>query len=83
MLYEVITQVSDLSNVVSLQIKERQIQISSSIEIATEILNSIGHMQISKTNQIFVQAINQATHEVKNIELPALSINKKPVYSFV
>lgn len=72
-------QVSDLCKFVQIQIKERQEQISSAINVASEVINSEGEFSIDKNRKIEIDAINQVTQEKKRVEIPSLYLNKTAI----
>lgn len=74
-------QVLDLSELVQLQIRERQMRIRNSIESAAEYLKNNGDIKINYSKLIEVSAQNQFTKEKKDISIPSLYINNQLVYN--
>jgi methyl-accepting chemotaxis protein len=74
-------QVNDLSNLLQTQIKERQKQVEISIEAALEIFNNQGEITINEDKKISVDAKNQISQEVKNIQIPSVYIGKILLYN--
>ena len=74
-------QVGDLKKLIQLQINERQTQIEISIKIALEIFNNKGELSIKNDKSISVEAKNQITQDTKNLLLPSILINNKPLYN--
>jgi methyl-accepting chemotaxis protein len=73
-------QVTDLSNLVQLQIKERQSQVNTSLNAATEIFNYAGMLSINETEKITIEATNQITKEIKKVEVPTLYLGNERIY---
>lgn len=73
-------QVDDLSKLVLLQIEERQNQVGSAINVASEILKVTGNLSIDQTKKTEVQVTNQVTQEIKKVEVLSLLINNQPLY---
>ena len=73
-------QVDDLKKLIQLQINERQTQIEISIKIALEIFNK-GELSIKDDKSISVEAKNQITLDTKNLLLPSILIDNKPIYN--
>jgi methyl-accepting chemotaxis protein len=74
-------QVDDLCRIVQLQINERQEIVKTTINIASEILNNTGNLVLVEDKKLELEARNQVTQEVKNIEIPSLYINKELLYN--
>jgi len=74
-------QVSDLANLVKLQIKERQNQIAISIVTAEEIINNEGEITIQDDKNISLEARNQVSQETKKIQISSIFIGKKLLYN--
>ncbi len=74
-------QVGDLKKLIQLQINERQTQIEISIKIALEIFNNKGELSIKDDKSISVEAKNQITQDTKNLLLPSILIDNKPLYN--
>lgn len=74
-------QVGDLCNIVQLQIKERQERIEASLNVAHEIFNTAGSIELDYAHETEVQAINQLTQEAKNVKIPMLLHNKNVLYN--
>ncbi len=73
-------QVTDLSNLVRLQVKERQAQVNTALNLASEIFDNAGILSINETEKITVEATNQITKEVKKVEVPAMYLGSEPIY---
>ena len=73
-------QVNDLSNLVLLQIKERQAQVNTALNAATEIFDNTGILSVNENEKIYIEATNQITLEVINIEVPALYLGNELIY---
>ncbi|NJK95218.1 MAG: hypothetical protein HC905_10160 [Bacteroidales bacterium] len=63
-------QVKDLYFMVHLQIMERQSQINSAINSASEILSNSGNLSINTNGLLTVSAINQIDKSTTEISLP-------------
>jgi methyl-accepting chemotaxis protein len=74
-------QVSDLENLVKLQIIERQHQIAISMESAFEIFTNQGTLRINEDEMISLEAQNQDTQEKKNIQIPSIFIDNTLLYN--
>ena len=74
-------QVQDLTNLVRLQVKERQNQMVISIETAQGVLNNAGEITIKDDQKISLEVRNQVTLEAKNIQIPSVFIGKKHLYN--
>ena len=74
-------QVNDLSKLVQLQIKERQEQVSSAMNVASAIFNTSGKLTLEKNRKIELEVTNQVTQEVKKIEIPSLYLDKTVLYN--
>ncbi len=74
-------QVNDLSKLVQLQIKERQEQVNSAINVASEILSTRGKLTLDKNRKIKFEATNQITQEVKKAEIPSLYLDTTALYN--
>ncbi len=74
-------QVNDLSNLVRLQIQERQAQVSSAINVASEIVYSNGGLSLLTDEKIELEAINQVTKEVKSTEVFPLCLGGDVLYN--
>ena len=68
-------KVNDLSELVQLQVKERQAWVSSAINVASYILTTKGNLSLLKDEKIELEAINQETHAVKRVEVSPLSLD--------
>jgi methyl-accepting chemotaxis protein len=73
-------QVTDLSNLVQLQIKERQSQVNTSLNAATEIFNHAGMLSVNENENITIEATNQITKEIKKVVVPALYLGDQRIY---
>lgn len=73
-------QVTDLSNLVQLQIKERQSQVNTSLNAATEIFNHAGILSVNENEKITIEATNQITKEIKKVEVSAMYLGDQRVY---
>jgi methyl-accepting chemotaxis protein len=74
-------QVNDLCELVQLQIEERQGQVNSAINVASEVFSTKGNLTFEKNKTIGVEAINQTTQEVKNLTIPSLFLDKTNLYN--
>jgi methyl-accepting chemotaxis protein len=74
-------QVNDLCRIVQLQIKERQEQVDVAIQVAQELLSQAGKLDLSKSNSIEAEVVNQETQLRKRIQIPALMLNNQPLYN--
>ena len=74
-------QVNDLTKLVQLQIKERQEQVSSAMNVASEILNTKGKLTLEKSKKIELEVTNQANQEVKKTVIPSLNLDKTALYN--
>lgn len=75
-----IEQVNDLSELVQLQIKERQAQVNASLNVAAEIFNKAGVFSVNENEKITIQAKNQITQEIKKVEVPSLYLENELIY---
>lgn len=73
-------QVNDLTEMVLFQVKERQKQVESAMNVATEILSSSGKLLLKQNKKIEIDVTNQVTQEVKKVEIPSLYLNDEPLY---
>lgn len=73
-------QLTDLRHLIRLQITERQIQISTSIETASEKLKNFGELSIDYETQTFAEVKNQITLKTKKINFPTLKIDGLTLY---
>lgn len=76
-----VEQVNDLSSFVQLQVKERQTQVSNSIDAATEILSTSGILWMKEDEKIFVEAKNQITQAKVTTQLPTLYLGTEVLYN--
>ena len=74
-------QVNDLSYLVQLQIKERQEKVSSCIDVATEIINNIGLLSFKDGKTISVEAKNQLSQEIKNVQILSMYLGNDLIYN--
>lgn len=74
-------QVNDLCNIVQLQIKERQVQVKTAIDVASEVLKKTGTLTIKQNEKIDVKAINQISQEVIKVQIPAMYLNNELLYN--
>ncbi|NJO69670.1 MAG: hypothetical protein HC830_10645 [Bacteroidetes bacterium] len=74
-------QVKDLYFMVHLQIMERQSQINSAINSASEILSNSGNLSINTNGLLTVSAINQIDKSTTEISLPKFEVNGTEVYN--
>jgi methyl-accepting chemotaxis protein len=65
------SHLEDMSNLLDLQIKEKQEQVNSALEVARHILQAQGEIVQSDTNLINFTAVNQISKEEQQIVLPA------------
>lgn len=74
-------QVEDLSNLVQLQVKERQRQLQSAMNVAVETFNTAGNLVLDQSKTIDLQATDQITRRTKAVRIPSLSLGDHPLYS--
>src|SRR5690554_5727865 len=73
------SDVDDLKNFVELQISERQNRIEVFIDIASEIFEAKGKVNV-RDKWIDIDAVNQETREVRPTKIPLLSIGGEELY---
>lgn len=73
-------QLDDLSNLVQLQIRERQNLVATSLKTAMEILKNEGEVKINSSNLITTEVQNQISQETKTVQIPSLTLNNKVIY---
>jgi methyl-accepting chemotaxis protein len=73
-------QVTDLGNMLDLQIRDNQKKVISYGEFASEILNNSGEISINKTKTHSVNVKNQENGNTESVELPEMLLNKQPLY---
>lgn len=74
-------EVNNLSSLVQLQIKERQDQVNSAMNIASEIFETSGKLRFDSGEPVKIEAVNQLTQETKQIEIRPLCIDKEVLYN--
>jgi len=73
-------EVNNLKQIVQVQINERQTQIESNINVASETLNNSGELSLNTDEYTEVQAINQETSAKIYTEIPKLTIKGEPLF---
>jgi len=73
-------EVNNLKQIVQVQINERQTQIESNINVASETLNNSGELSLNMDEYTEVQAINQETSAKIYTEIPKLTIKGEPLF---
>jgi len=73
-------QLDDLCQIVQLQLKERQMRIESAMKVAHEILKNQGELSFDEKQKIEANVTGQTSQSTSNITIPALILNKKPIY---
>lgn len=81
--YMIHQQVTDLENLVRMQIKERQNQMAVAIELADRLLSMEGNLQIIENEKINLLAQNQVSLEKSNIDIPSFYIGSRLIYNSV
>jgi methyl-accepting chemotaxis protein len=74
-------EVNNLCNLVQLQIKERQEQVNSALNVANEFFETAGKLRFDVGKPFKIEAINQLSNETKQIELLPLCIDKEVLYN--
>ena len=74
-------QVGDLCNLVKLQIKERQEQVNSAMNVAIELINTAGTLVLDQNNKINVVATDQISQKTKKVQIPSLYFDDHLIYN--
>ncbi len=74
-------EVHNLSSLVQLQIKERQEQVNSAINVATEIFETAGKLRFDGGEPVKIEAVNQLSQETKQIEIHPLCLDMEVLYN--
>lgn len=73
------SHLEDMSNLLDLQIKEKQEQVNSALEVARYILQSEGDIIQQDSMKVDYSAVNQITKDVQEVALPAWSAGDVPL----
>ncbi len=73
------SHLEDMSNLLDLQIKEKQEQVNSALEVARYILQSEGEIVEQDSLKVQFSAVNQITKEVQQVALPAWTAGDVPL----
>ena len=73
------SQLEDIMSLLKLQLKEKQLQVSTSLESARFVFNSYGQLEVADESIIF-DCVNQITKEVHPFELSKWVLGSTPVH---
>ncbi len=73
-------QVSDLINLIDVQIKENQTKVNSVGEMGYDLLIETGTIRTDNNRLVSATVMNQETRTSERIQLPTMSINNDPIY---
>ena len=74
-------QVNDLGYLVQLQVKERQFQVNSAFNSASNIFDNAGVLILKDNEKISIDAKNQINQEVKTVQVSSLYLGKELIYN--
>lgn len=75
------TRVTDLSNIIQMQVAERANQVGVYSSLAKDMVESVGDFHISSWKTLDVEAINQETGERKRVTIPVWTLDSIQLYN--
>jgi methyl-accepting chemotaxis protein len=74
-----VEEVTNLKEIVSQEVRQNQEKVNISIELAKKLLKNKGEIELSNSETVNFQAVNQISKEVTNMDVPAWFIDGKRV----
>jgi methyl-accepting chemotaxis protein len=75
------SQLDDLTNIIQAQLSEKQKNVKSGLTVAHHLFYSNGKIALSTNQHISIEARNQLTDDIVEVNLPLLTYNGKLLYN--